>query len=1774
MSTLTTYFASARGWRLIGPALALGLLLLLALLARPAAASCGGVTNVGTESELNNAIGNYNAVTTTGCVFTIQLTANINLTASTTGILNNTSNVRLVIEGAGYTVNGQNTPGVRPFRLNSGNIRRVRFNQITITGGNPGVGQSGGGIESQGGSLRITNSTITGNRADTGGGIASCGNCELILENSTISGNTAITNFGGGIRTNGTTTIDSSTIVANQACNACGGALAVVGSTTTVTNSILANSAGDVPDCRFLSPGAVTDGGYNLVRRPGNCNFTATGSITGSDPQLDSLASNGGPTQTHALLPGSPAIDAGSTTLTTDQRGMSRPQGAAADIGAYEVGPPAGDYGDAPSGGTVVGGVARNYGAPSHAIPASPDLRLGATAPDSELGLQGTVGANGDDNTGVDDEDGVTLTTRFGQVTASVSVRSPSGNFGTLCGWVDGSNGGVLNGSFDTAEGQCVDPATSCSIISSFSRSCSLTFDVSALPAGSISYARFRVTTDSLTTASGGAGTASDGEVEDYRVPIRDLDAGDAPGTVGSPVTVAGVARSYSVATHVLSPSLYLGAVAPDADATDLSNVTADGDDTTDTDDEEGVALAYTPDGVVTATVTVTNDTGAAVNLAGYVDGANALNGSFGFNERKQVTVPASGSNADCQEISASPRRFRCTLSWTSGQLSALAPGVVTFARFRVSTADLNPSGAEPDGEVEDYRIDIAGDFGDAPASYGDPSHTIPASSLLYLGAVAPDGELASQHTAAATGDDNNGADDEEGVTFSTPAGGGANVIANVTVTNNTGGDVTLCGWLDADTSNAFDSGEQRCTTVTAAGATTVALPEWLVSSTITQSYYARFRVCSTAAQCNVPTGGASDGEVEDYQITYNPTLATVGSFEVKPTRVDSVLSALAGKNGDPAALLALLAAWDPELAKRLEGADAETLAAALRHYLDPDGDGQVAVVRWDTLQEHGTVGFYAERAEGDGWTRLNGGLLPGLIDAPQGGEYWLFDPEVTAGAHRYRLVELEAWGSERLHGPWTVQISPISAASARTPAQATTPSADAEDADRWSEWRGLAQGFAARKRVPPPPPAQPLSARAVPQAATVTTPTGALWLRTQGEGLYRIPTAQLATLLGDKEDQVRKWLSKEKKLALVNAGVPIPWYYDEASDALFFVAREYRTLHTDHNAYRLAKDNARSLTMAERTGAGPAPGSPNGTFRDTARLEQEPIDRYSLWSVTDDTEADYWFWDYLYAGTNHDAVTVPLTLPGAATSGQGQLRVHLRGWTDFEQGNDHRVSATLNGTTLGAPLEWDGFTTAVLAVPFDQALLANGNSLKLLSEKINAAATKNPGQWLDRIEADYWREPKAENGQLWLHGLAAGTHTVAGFDSNTIQVIEAPATTKAVWRHDVTIAPAGSGWQVSFNAPQGGDFLVVDGTALQAPTAEIDAPSTLAKANNRADYLIVAPRALAQTANALAAYRAGNKRKVEIAWLDDIYDEFSFGRTDPRAISDFLTYVHRNWKRVPEYVVLLGNGTLDHKNRQGYGDSLLPVRMMMSPWGLLVSDHRYTDINGDGRSEYAFGRIPATTDAQGVAYVQKIQSATSAPRRAVVVADNPDGGGDFHANADRQAKELQGLFGPDSVTKLYHPTDAVRSALTNSATWNVAYLSYDGHGSAKQLGKSDEKFLTLNDAAALSNQTLPVFVALTCEAGNSAVPGWGGSVTGGLTLNPTGGALAALAPTGVSLDNEAQVIGSAFADYLIGGRLSVGQAAREAQFQSAGQVAPFMLGVYQILGDPAAQLP
>ena len=71
----------------------------------------------------------------------------------------------------------------------------------------------------------------------------------------------------------------------------------------------------------------------------GNRGSSGAGDISRTVPELGPRQGNGGPTFTHVLLLGSPAIDAGDdgAAPATDQRGTSRPQGAASDFGAFEL---------------------------------------------------------------------------------------------------------------------------------------------------------------------------------------------------------------------------------------------------------------------------------------------------------------------------------------------------------------------------------------------------------------------------------------------------------------------------------------------------------------------------------------------------------------------------------------------------------------------------------------------------------------------------------------------------------------------------------------------------------------------------------------------------------------------------------------------------------------------------------------------------------------------------------------------------------------------------------------------------------------------------------------------------------------------------------------------------------------------------------------------------------------------------------------------------------------------------------------------------------------------------------------------------------------------------------------------------------------------------------------------------------------------------------------------------------------------------------------------
>ena len=274
---------------------------------------------------------------------------------------------------ANSTVSG-NSAAVPQFHNGVGGILNRPASRITLTNStvsgnsasaNAPFDTAVGGIfnSGPGGVVTVTNSTVSGNSAtgtpsDAFGGILNSGPGSVVtVTNSTVSGNSASAPGGvsafsaavGGIsNSGGTLTLTSSTLSGNSVSEPNGGFSPPVGGvsnffggTLTVANSLIAAQSGG-PNCY----GPNSDGGYNLDDGT-SCGFSTNNhSLSSTNPLLDpaGLKDNGGPTQTIALLPGSPAIDAMppgvngcGTTITTDQRGVSRPQGSGCDIGAFEL---------------------------------------------------------------------------------------------------------------------------------------------------------------------------------------------------------------------------------------------------------------------------------------------------------------------------------------------------------------------------------------------------------------------------------------------------------------------------------------------------------------------------------------------------------------------------------------------------------------------------------------------------------------------------------------------------------------------------------------------------------------------------------------------------------------------------------------------------------------------------------------------------------------------------------------------------------------------------------------------------------------------------------------------------------------------------------------------------------------------------------------------------------------------------------------------------------------------------------------------------------------------------------------------------------------------------------------------------------------------------------------------------------------------------------------------------------------------------------------------
>lgn len=168
-------------------------------------------------------------------------------------------------------------------------------------------------------------------------------------------------------------------------------------------------------------------------------------------------------------------------------------------------------------------------------------------------------------------------------------------------------------------------------------------------------------------------------------------------------------------------------------------------------------------------------------------------------------------------------------------------------------------------------------DFSDAPSSYGSAAHVL--VSGMSLGSTDPDTETAAATSADAQGDDNAGTDDENGVftntglTISLQAQNlmPEQVFKVFVPVKGTG---KLYVWFDWDGDGTFGSHPDELV-INGMSGTNQTLSEYVTVPLNAKvgTTFARFRWSSDTAAAN-PTGLASNGEVEDYQVQISAPVA------------------------------------------------------------------------------------------------------------------------------------------------------------------------------------------------------------------------------------------------------------------------------------------------------------------------------------------------------------------------------------------------------------------------------------------------------------------------------------------------------------------------------------------------------------------------------------------------------------------------------------------------------------------------------------------------------------------------------------------------------------------------------------------------------------------------------------------------------------------------------------------------------------------------------------
>jgi hypothetical protein len=576
-----------------------------------------------------------------------------------------------------------------------------------------------------------------------------------------------------------------------------------------------------------------------------------------------------------------------------------------------------------------------------------------------------------------------------------------------------------------------------------------------------------------------------------------------------------------------------------------------------------------------------------------------------------------------------------------------------------------------------------------------------------------------------------------------------------------------------------------------------------------------------------------------------------------------------------------------------------------------------------------------------------------------------------------------------------------------------------------------------------------------------------------------------------------------------------------------------------------------------------------------------------------DASGADYWLYGSGIAGEQLRRFSFDLSFPDNFSTQLATIRTKLRSQSqnsDYFTAeiylNDHYVGQTAYSGSQEFIIETDQFSPTYL--------LESGNQLSVLNKADQEALTY---VYLDWFEVTYPRLYEPENDYIRFHPPVNSEgkwieFRLQGFESKDISLFKINSSrllggdirevtdTLGVTTYTLIFQ------DTVFNGNM--EYLAVTPSAKRLPdSVQCVTFLNLKQPGLGADYIVIVPDdSLGSDALApLLEQRESQGLRTMVIQLDTLYNEFNSGIPDPLAIQRFLTYAYLNWNPKPAYLLLVGDGFFDNRSDRENG-TLIPVPLIQTyKYGAAPSDHFFALLEGDDEfPDIAVGRLPVRNREDLSRVIEKILTYENSPpapwkNRYLLIGA---GSGDDVFRKQSETIIQQVLPNELSPYRLYlsgslsDPYIGGTSDLMSMLEQGMAMVNFRGHGGGAIW--ADAGLLDLDDVELIdNNQVLPIITSMTCFTADFAALRT--CLGEALVCQGTSGAAAFWGSTGV---------GWTIADYnmllelyqLIADRQfnTIGELIRQAKINyrlvNPGEIAKSELYQYQLIGDPAMQLP